>query len=399
MEKTWRWFGRKDPITLSMLRQIGVEGIVTALHDVPNGEVWTVEQIEDLNQYIQSYGLRWSVVESLPVSESIKYGGADRETLIENYKKSLANLATCGIHTICYNFMPVLDWARTDLANANPDGTRSLYFNMAEFAYFDCCILKRAGAEKDYTPEILAQVQQKAATMTVADDERMVENIIIKTQGFVNGNIKEGEANPVERFRELLSLYEGVGREQLRENMKYFLEAIMPTCEEYDMRMCVHPDDPPMQILGLPRIVCNADDIRWLLAAVPNWHNGLTFCSGSLSSGIQNDVVAMAKEFACRTHFVHLRSTQPFPDGSFKEASHLGGRANIIDLIRIFEEVNAALPMRVDHAPLMLGDEDKGYNAGYSFHGRMLALGQVEGMMAVVDREMGKERAYPVVVG
>ncbi len=399
MEKTWRWFGKNDKITLSMLRQIGVEGIVTALHDVENGEVWTVEKITELRDYIESYGLRWSVVESLPVCESIKYGGEDRDRLIDNYKTSLKNLGQCGIHTICYNFMPVLDWARTDLSNPNPNGTSSLYFNKADFAYFDCCILKRENAEADFTPEILAQVEQKKNSMSLSDEKRLVENIIIKTQGFVNGNIKEGEANPVELFRNLLALYKGIDKMQLRENMKYFLSEIMPVCDEYDMRMCVHPDDPPMQILGLPRIVCNEEDIRWFLEAVPNEHNGLTFCAGSLSAGAENDVVDLARKFAHRTHFVHLRSTCVFSDGSFKEASHFGGRANIIELIRIFEKENSSLPMRVDHAPLMLGDEDKGYNAGYSFHGRMMALGQVEGMMAVIDRELGKERTYPVVVG
>ncbi len=398
MEKTWRWFGPNDKITLQMLRQIGVEGIVTALHDMPNGEVWTTEKITELRDYIERHGLRWSVVESLPVCESIKYGGPDRDLLIENYKQSLANLGRCGIHTICYNFMPVLDWARTDLENRNPNGTSSLYFNIVEFAYFDCCILKRTGAEQDYNDEVMRKVRQKADTMTAADEERLVENVIIKTQGFVNGNIKEGDLNPVQIFRDLLTLYQGIDKAQLRQNMKSFLEAVMPVCDEYDMRLCVHPDDPPMQILGLPRIVCDEQDIRWLLDTVPNVHNGLTFCAGSLSSGAHNDVVSMAREFASRTHFVHLRSTHVFPDGSFKEASHLGGRANLIELIRIFEKENPRLPMRVDHAPLMLGDEDKGYNAGYSFHGRMFALGQVEGMMAVIDRELGIEREYPVVV-
>ncbi len=398
MEKTWRWFGPRDKITLSMLRQIGVEGIVTALHDVPNGEVWTKEKITELRDYIEAHSLRWSVVESLPVCESIKYGGPDRDQLIENYKQSLANLGQCGIHTICYNFMPVLDWARTDLSNPNGNGTSSLYFNIVEFAYFDCCILGRAGAERDYSEEVMRKVRQKAATMTTTDEERLVENVIIKTQGFVNGNIKEGDLNPVQIFRDLLALYRGIDKAQLQENMKYFLEAIMPVCDEYDMNMCVHPDDPPMQILGLPRIVCDEQDIRCFLDAVPNVHNGLTFCAGSLSSGVHNDVVDLARKFASRTHFVHLRSTHVFPDGSFKEAPHLGGRANLIELIRIFEKENPQLPMRVDHAPLMLGDEDKGYNAGYSFHGRMLALGQVEGMMAVVDRDLGIERSYPVEV-
>ena len=391
MEKTWRWFGRKDKITLDMLRQIGVEGIVTALHDVPNGEIWTLEKILDLKQYIESFGLRWSVVESLPVCESIKYGGPDRDELIEKYKISLANLGRAGVHTICYNFMPVLDWARTDLAHPNPEGTSSLFFSHAEFAYFDCEILKRSGAEQDYTPETLALVKGMKEKFTPEDEHRLVENIIVKTQGFVNGNITEDDENPVAIFRSLLHLYDGITPEKLRENMKYFLEAIMPVCDEWDMRMCVHPDDPPLQILGLPRIVTNDADIDWLMNAVPNPHNGLTFCAGSLSAGLHNDVPALARKYAKRTWFVHLRSTNVFPNGDFKEASHLAGRADIIELCRIFRSENPGLPMRVDHAPLMLGDERMGYNAGYSFHGRMLALGQVEGVMAVVDREFEEQ--------
>lgn len=391
MEKTWRWFGRKDKITLDMLRQIGVEGIVTALHDVSNGEIWTLEKVLDLKQYIESFGLRWSVVESLPVCESIKYGGPDRDELIEKYKISLANLGRAGVHTICYNFMPVLDWARTDLAHPNPDGTSSLYFSHAEFAYFDCEILKRNGAEQDYTPETLALVKEMKEKFTPEDEHRLVENIIVKTQGFVNGNITEDDENPVAIFRGLLHLYDGITPEKLRENMKYFLEAIMPVCDEWDMRMCVHPDDPPLQILGLPRIVTNDADIDWLMNAVPNPHNGLTFCAGSLSAGLHNDVPALARKYAKRTWFVHLRSTNVFPNGDFKEASHLAGRADIIELCRIFRRENPSLPMRVDHAPLMLGDERMGYNAGYSFHGRMLALGQVEGVMAVVDREFEEQ--------
>ena len=391
MEKTWRWFGRKDKITLDMLRQIGVEGIVTALHDVPNGEIWTLEKILDLKQYIESFGLRWSVVESLPVCESIKYGGPDRDELIEKYKISLANLGRAGVHTICYNFMPVLDWARTDLAHPNPEGTSSLFFSHAEFAYFDCEILKRSGAEQDYTPETLALVKEMKEKFTPEDEHRLVENIIVKTQGFVNGNITEDDENPVAIFRSLLHLYDGITPEKLRENMKYFLEAIMPVCDEWDMRMCVHPDDPPLQILGLPRIVTNDADIDRLMNAVPNPHNGLTFCAGSLSAGLHNDVPALARKYAKRTWFVHLRSTNVFPNGDFKEASHLAGRADIIELCRIFRSENPGLPMRVDHAPLMLGDERMGYNAGYSFHGRMLALGQVEGVMAVVDREFEEQ--------
>ena len=390
MEKTWRWFGKKDKITLPMLRQIGVEGIVTALHDVPNGEIWTVEAINDLKSYIESYGLRWSVVESLPVCEAIKYAGAEREQLIENYKISLANLGKCGIKTVCYNFMPVIDWIRTDLQHPWPDGTSSLYYDRIRFAYFDIRILEREGAEKDYTEEELQKVAELDKVITEEEKDALIDTIIVKTQGFVNGNIKEGDKNPVSIFKRLLALYKDINRDALRENMRYFLSAIMPVCEEYGVNMCVHPDDPPFQVLGLPRIVTNENDIEWFLNAVDNPHNGLTFCAGSLSAGEHNDTRELAKKFAKRTHFVHLRSTAAMQGGNFIESSHLTGRGHLIDLIRIFENENPGLPMRVDHGRMMLGDEDKGYNPGYSFHGRMLALAQVEGMMAVVDDE--KER-------
>lgn len=388
MEKTWRWFGKKDKITLPMLRQIGVEGIVTALHDVPNGEIWTVEAINELKSYIESYGLRWSVVESLPVCEAIKYGGTEREQLIENYKVSLANLGKCGVKTVCYNFMPVIDWIRTDLQYPWPDGTSSLYYDRIRFAYFDIKILEREGAEKDYTKEELHKVSELDQVITEKEKDDLIDTIIVKTQGFVNGNIKEGDKEPVVLFKRLLTLYKDINRDILRENMCYFLSAIMPVCEEYRVNMCVHPDDPPFQVLGLPRIVTNEEDIAWFLNAVDNPHNGLTFCAGSLSAGEHNDTRELAKKFAKRTHFVHLRSTAAIPEGNFIESSHLSGRGHLIDLIRIFAKENPGLPMRVDHGRMMLGDEDKGYNAGYSFHGRMLALAQVEGMMAVVDDEI-----------
>lgn len=391
MEKTWRWFGKKDKITLPMLRQIGVEGIVTALHDVPNGEIWTVEAINDLKSYIESYGLRWSVVESLPVCETIKYAGTEREQLIENYKVSLANLGKCGIKTVCYNFMPVIDWIRTDLQHPWPDGTSSLYYDRIRFAYFDIRILEREGVEKDYTEEELRKVAELDKVITEEEKDALIDTIIVKTQGFVNGNIKEGDKNPVAIFKRLLSMYKDIDRDTLRENMRYFLSAIMPVCEEYGVNMCVHPDDPPFQILGLPRIVTNESDIEWFLNAVNNPHNGLTFCAGSLSAGEHNDTRELAKKFAKRTHFVHLRSTAVMEGGNFIESSHLTGRGHLIDLIRIFENENPGLPMRVDHGRMMLGDEDKGYNPGYSFHGRMLALAQVEGMMAVVDDEKGRQ--------
>ena len=402
MERTWRWFGKNDKITLAMLKQIGVEGIVTALHDVPLGEVWTREAIRDLREYIESFGMRWSVVESLPVVETIKYAGPDRDDQIEIYKQSMRNLAAEGVKTICYNFMPVLDWARTDLLHDNPNGSSNLFFSYAEFAYFDIYILKREGAREEWAAfhkfgdrNVLAEADELAKTMTPEKDHRLVENIVIKTQGFVSGNFHEDDEHPIELFRQFLDLYKGIDKDKLRENMKYFLEAIMPVCEETGINMCVHPDDPPIPVLGLPRIVNSDEDIEWLLSAVDNPHNGLTFCAGSLSAGIQNDVVALARKYAKRTHFVHLRSCHIFPNGDFTEASHLGGRADIIELAHIFERENPCLPMRVDHGMTMLGDESRGYNAGYSFLGRMFALGQVQGILATVDRELGIEYKQP----
>ncbi|MDQ0594328.1 mannonate dehydratase [Chryseobacterium ginsenosidimutans] len=391
MEKTWRWFGKKDKIKLDMLRQIGVEGIVSALHDIPNGEVWSLEAINDYKNYIESFGLRWSVVESLAVSEAIKYGGENRDQLIENYIQSLENLGKSGVTTVCYNFMPVLDWARTDLYYQWEDGSSSLYFDKAKFAYFEIHILQRQGAENDYNSEILQKVEQLKNTLTEEDNNVLIDSIIVKTQGFVNGNIKEGDKNPVQLFKNLLSLYDGIDKNQLRQNMKYFLEKIMPVCEKWNIQMCVHPDDPPFSLLGLPRIVTCEEDIDWLLNAVDNSHNGLTFCTGSLSAGLQNDVPKLAQKYAHRTKFVHLRSTNVFENGDFIEAHHLGGRGKLIEVIRIFEKENPDLPMRVDHGRLLTDDIDKGYNPGYSFLGRMFALGQIEGVMAAVQNEMSKQ--------
>ena len=384
MEKTWRWFGPKDPITLEMLKQIGVEGIVTSLHHIPNGEIWSREEVKKMKDFIEAHGLKWSVVESLPVSESIKFGGEDRDALIENYKESLRNLGKEGIKTVCYNFMPVLDWARTDLEYPNPDGTSNLYFNLAEFAYFDIHILKRKDAEKDYDAATIQRMNEEIVPkMDKEEEERLVNNIIVKTQGFVNGNISEKDLNPVDKFKGLLDLYKGINAKQLRDNLTYFLNKVMPVCDEFDINMCIHPDDPPRAILGLPRIVTCDEDIRAFLDAVPNKHNGLTFCAGSLSAGSHNDVPALAKKYAKNTHFVHARICNVLPNGDFKESTHLDPR--LIEIISTFQKENPDLPMRVDHAPLMLGDESKGYNAGYSFHGRMLALGMVSGIMAAVD--------------
>lgn len=384
MQKTWRWFGKSDPVTLDMLRQIGVEGIVTALHHVPNGEVWTEEAIAETKNFIESFGLKWAVVESLPVSEPIKYGGPEREQLVANYRQSLENLGKAGIRTVVYNFMPVIDWIRTDLDYRLSDGTSTLYFDKIRFAYFDCFILNREGAEKDYSSEEMEKVYALKQTITEEEIESLINTIIVKTQGFVNENFKGNVNRPVELFNNLLDKYNGIDADVLRQNLKYFLENVISVAEKYDIHLCIHPDDPPFPVLGLPRIVGNSDDIERILTMVDSPSNGFTFCAGSLSSGLHNDVPAMARKFAKRSHFVHLRSTDVLPNGNFLEASHLEGRGHLVELVRIFEKENPGLPMRVDHGKLMLGDAEKGYNPGYSFHGRMFALAQVEGIMAAV---------------
>lgn len=388
MKKTWRWFGKNDSITLPMLRQIGVEGIVTALQDIPRGEVWSLDEINNLKWYIEDAGLQWSVVESLPVSEVIKYGGADRDKYIENYKATLANLGQADVKTVCYNFMPVLDWVRTDLSYPSPDGSTSFYFDKIKLAYFDCYILEREGARDSYTEEELEKVENLAVMITDAEKESLIDTIVIKTQGFIGSDIKSGDKDAIARFKKLLSMYDDIDKNKLRENLKYFLEQVMPVCEKYDINLCIHPDDPPFSLLGLPRIVTDDEDIQWLLEAVDNTHNGLTFCAGSLSAGIDNDVPELAKKYVSRVHFVHLRSTNILSNGNFIEGPHLGGRGHLIDLVRIFEQANPELPMRVDHGKLMLGDMDKGYRPGYSFLGRMYALAQLDGVMATVDEEL-----------
>lgn len=388
MLKTWRWFGKNDSITLPMLRQIGVEGIVTSLYHVPHGQVWDVNEIRELKKFIESHGLKWSVVESVPVAESIKYGGENRDELIENFRRTLAHLGELGITTVCYNFMPVIDWIRTDLYRKLPDGAQTLFFDKIRFAYFDCHILKRPGAEKDYSPQEMLKVEALAETITEEEKNALVHTIIIKTQGFISRQIAAEGQDPVEAFNRLLALYRGIDKTELRQNLAYFLERVIPVAEKYGIKMCIHPDDPPYRVLGLPRIVTDEQDIEWILNTVDSPSNGLTFCAGSLSAGIHNDMVSMAAKFAGRTHFVHLRSTEVMPNGDFAEASHLEGRGNLIELVRIFEKENPSVPMRVDHGKLMLDDADKNYNPGYSFHGRMFALAQVEGIMAVVKNEI-----------
>jgi mannonate dehydratase len=385
MEKTWRWFGKTDIITLDMLRQIGVEGIVTALHHIGNGNIWTPEDIADTKNFIEKAGLRWSVVESLPVAEEIKFGGKNRDRLIENYKTSLANLGKAGIKTVVYNFMPVIDWIRTNLNYHLPDGTQTLFFDKIQFAYFDCHIQKRENAAGDYSPAELSEIEKLHKTITPGECARLVDTIIVKTQGFVNENFKGNLQKPVEIFNTLLALYKGIGKTQLRENLRYFLTQVIPVAGHYGIHLCIHPDDPPYPVLGLPRIAGSAEDIEWILDCVPDKSNGLNFCAGSLSAGLHNDVAAMAKRFAARTHFVHLRSTSAFENGNFIEAGHTEGRGKIAELVRIFKAEKRNLPFRVDHGKLMLDDFGKNYNPGYSFLGRMYALAQVSGIMAAID--------------
>ncbi|HRZ97712.1 MAG TPA: mannonate dehydratase, partial [Paludibacter sp.] len=349
---------------------------------------WSYEEIIDHKTFIENAGLRWAVVESLPVSEAIKYAGVNRDQLIDNYIVSLGNLGKAGVTTVCYNFMPVIDWIRTDLNHKLADGTSTLFFDKIRFAYFDIFILERKNARADYSVDDLEKVDALAKIITQAERDELVDTIIVKTQGFINGNIKEGDQNPVAIFNRLLALYDGIDKNRLRENLKYFLQRIMPVCEQYGINMCVHPDDPPYQMLGLPRIVTDMNDIQWILNTIDNQHNGLTFCAGSLSAGGHNDVRILAEKFAKRTHFVHLRSTDVRSNGDFIEASHLEGRGHLIDLVKIFETQNPTVPMRVDHGKLMLDDADKGYNPGYSFHGRMFALAQMDGVIATVKHEL-----------
>lgn len=388
MEKTWRWFGPKDPVTLEKLRSIGVEGVVTSLYDLSAGTIWGEDSIRDLQERIESTGLRWSVVESLPVPEGVKYGSKDRDTLIGNYLASLENLGRRGIRTVCYNFMPVIDWIRTDLEYQLPDGSSTLYFDYARMAYFDIHILRRPEAEADYPPTVLRKVDAIVHSDSSEEIRRtLIDSIILKTQGFICGNFSSDETEPVRRFRELLAPYEGFTKDDLRENLRYFLKAAMPVCDRYRIDMCIHPDDPPLhRVFGLPRIVTGREDIRWILSNVDNPHNGLTFCAGTLCLSEEDDIVQMAREFRSRTHFIHLRSCVSLPGGDFMEAPHTGGKARLSELVSIFEEDERNLPMRVDHGRLMPDDKGLSYPPGYSYLGRLEALKQVEKMISATRR-------------
>ncbi len=394
LEKTWRWFGKNDTISLSQIKQIGIEGIVTALHHIPNGEVWPVKAIKKTQNSIAKYDMKWSVVESLPVHECIKFGSVERDKFIENYKKSLMHLGECGIKIICYNFMPVIDWIRTELHYKLPDGSETLYFNFVDFVLFDLCILKRSAAKHEYPKTIVRKAQAKFLTMSDNDKNQLINTIIIKTQGFIDGINADNPEEAVTIFNTLLAKYNGIDDSQLRKNLKYFLEAIMPIAEKYDIKMCIHPDDPPIKVLGLPRIVGSHADIQWIFDNVPSPSNGLTFCTGSLSAGVKNDLKTMIKHFASRIHFAHLRSTQQEKEGSFFEAEHLKGSVDMHHMIKsLLIEIerrggSTKIPMRVDHGRRLLFDFNIDHNPGYPLIGRMKAMAEINGMSIAIARSL-----------
>ena len=399
LEKTWRWFGANDKKTLKEIQQIGIEGIVTALHHVPNGEIWEEAEINKVKEEIEQHEMRWSVVESLPVHEAVKYGGRDRDRLIDNYKQSLVNLAKCGVTTVCYNFMPVIDWMRTNLHYKLSNGAEALYFDKVELVVFDCFILERKGAEKDYTAELLEQARLKHKQMNVADRERLIDSIIVKTQSFVDGISADNPEQALHIFKKLLALYKGIDDEGLYNNLEYFLKAIIPVAEEHGIKMCIHPDDPPMKVLGLPRIVGCQKDIQRILDGVDSPANGLTFCSGSLGAGVHNKLNEMVRAFAHRIFFVHLRSTQLMDNGNFYEADHLQGGADLYTLLEVLlleqkkraeNGLDTNIPVRADHGHKLLYDFDRDYHPGYPLIGRLKGMAEIMGLEAGVLRNIDK---------
>ena len=395
MEQTWRWFGPNDTIPLEHLKQAGATGVVTALHDIPYGVVWSPEAIAERKRMIEAnpaLGLRWSVVESLPVHERIKIGEGDLTELFENYRISMRNLAAAGIHTICYNFMPVLDWTRTELAHRLAGGATALRFNAHEFAAFDVFMLEREGAEKDHSPEVLEKARVWFESTTEADRQELLANIMAGLPGAY-------DRYSIPELKVALARYDGIDRDKLRANLARFLAEIIPTAEEIGIRMAIHPDDPPRSLMGLPRIVSSAEDIEFILNAVPSPANGLTLCAGSLGAGAQNDVPAIARRFAPRIFFAHLRNVAKEADGSFMEADHLGGDTDMVDLVTaLIEEENRRktdgavdwrIPMRPDHGQELFDDAARGSHPGYTAVGRMKGLAELRGIMHAVSTIRG----------
>ena len=389
MKQTWRWYGPDDPVSLADARQAGATGIVTALHHIPNGEVWPVEQILQRKAMIEAAGLVWSVVESVPIHEEIKTGSGQCQQWISNYQQSLRNLAQCGIHTVCYNFMPILDWTRTDLAFELPDGAKALRFDQIEFAVFELHILQRQAAENDYSADEIAEAAARFASMSEEHKLRLTRNIIAGLPGAEEGYT-------LAQFRAQLARYDGIDKARLREHFATFLRGIIPVAEEVGIRMAVHPDDPPRPILGLPRIVSNADDLQWMIDTIDSPANGFTMCTGSYGVLAENDLAGMVKRFGARIYFAHLRSTRREANPkTFHEAAHLGGDVDVFAVIKAIAEEeqrrrNAGqedlIPMRPDHGHQMLDDLHKKTNPGYSAIGRLKGLAEIRGVELAIHR-------------